>query len=114
MAIRSKTIEIINEDITYKHRSAIVPEIQIADIPHYLKYKALSGVLQENSQRRHCTASLKSETQKNAGTQTDYRESEAQTEPWEPPYKIVSGHPTTSQLANSRHLTYPREQAYVF
>lgn len=98
MAVRSETAGITNKD-AYKHfRRPVVPEIQTADIPRYLEHKVLSGILQ-NAQRRHCTASFKSEPRKNTGTQTDYRESEAQTEPWEPPYKIVPGN-------NILHYTY--------
>lgn len=93
MAIQGKTVGIIGGD-TYKHfRRSLVPfvsEIQTADIPCYLERKALNGILQ-NTQRRCYTAFPKSEPYKNAETQTDYRESEAQTEPWEPPCKIVPG-----------------------
>jgi hypothetical protein len=70
-----------------------VPKIQTADCssPRYLEYKILSGILQ-NTQRQCYTASPKLEQNKKCvETQTDYRESEAQTEPWEPPYKVIPG-----------------------
>jgi len=93
MAVQGKTI--IGGD-TYKHfrRSMVpfpIPKIQTADIPHCLERKVLNGILQ-NAQRRCYTAFPKLENAyKNAETQTDYRESEVQTEPWEPPCKIVPG-----------------------
>lgn len=93
MAVQGKTVGIIGGD-TYKHfrRSVplVVPKIQTADVPCCLERKTLNGILQ-NVQRRYYTAFPKSEPYKNAETQTDYRESETQTEPWEPPYKIVPG-----------------------
>lgn len=95
MAVQSKTIDIIGGD-TYKYfRTSMVPstfvsKVQAADIPGCLKRKTLNGILQ-NAQRRYYATFPKSEPYKNAETQTDYRESEAQTEPWEPPCKIVPG-----------------------
>jgi len=69
----------------------VTSEVQTADVlPHCLKHKTLYGILQ-NTQRRCYTAFSNSKPYKNAETQTDYRESEAQTEPWEPPCKIVPG-----------------------
>lgn len=109
MAVQGKTVEIIGAS-TYKHfrRSIsslpLIPKVQPADIPRCLDRKALNGILQ-SAQRRYCTGkSPKSEPYKNAETQTDYRDSEAQTEPWEPPCKIVPGHiPEVLTLA---HLTW--------
>lgn len=95
MAVQEKTIGIIGED-TYKHfrRSMVpfttVPKIQTVDIPRCLEHDALNGILQ-TVQRRCCTTFSKTEPYKNAETQTDYRESEAQTEPWEPPCKVIPG-----------------------
>lgn len=95
MAVQGKMIGIIGGD-TYKHfrKSMVsfttVSKIQTAGIPRCLERKALNGILQ-NAQRQCYTAVSKSEPYKNAATQTDYRESEAQTEPWEPPCKIIPG-----------------------
>lgn len=89
MAVRSKTVGIACEN-RYFRRPVVpftVPTLETTDIPYYSDRKVLSGILQ-----RQCfTVSPKSEPYKNAGTQTDYRESEAQTDPWEPPYKIIPG-----------------------
>ncbi|KAL6430620.1 hypothetical protein ACFW04_006901 [Cataglyphis niger] len=101
MALQGETIEIMNENTCKHFRRPILPEIQIIDIPH-LEHRNLSGILQ-NAQKRYCTVSHKLPC-KNAETQTDYRESEAQTEPWEPPYKIVPGH--NPEILTLNHLTW--------
>lgn len=44
-----------------------------------------------NTQKQRYMFSIKSEPHRNVGTQTDYRDSESQTVPWEPPFKIKSG-----------------------
>ncbi|KYM76353.1 AMY-1-associating protein expressed in testis 1 [Atta colombica] len=108
MSIQDKTIGSISGDM-YKHfRKSMVPfvtsEVQTADVlPHCLEHKTLYGILQ-NTQRRCYTAFSKSKPYKNAETQTDYRESEAQTEPWEPPCKIVPGH--NPEVLTLAHLTW--------
>lgn len=92
MALQGKTIDIISRD-TYKYfRRSMIPftAVQTVDIPRCSEHNALNGILQ-TIQRRCYTAFSKSESYKNAETQTDYRESEAQTEPWEPPCKVVPG-----------------------
>lgn len=95
MAVQGKTIGIISGD-TYKHfrRSMVpfgttVPKTQTVDIPRCLEHNALNGM--RTIQRRCYTTFSETEPYKNAETQTDYRESEAQTEPWEPPCKVVPG-----------------------
>ncbi|XP_072761993.1 cilia- and flagella-associated protein 91 isoform X2 [Anoplolepis gracilipes] len=101
MAEQSETAVIMNENTCKHFRRSILPKI--TDIPHYLEDRILSGILQ-NAQKQ-CTASLKSESRKNTQeTQTDYRESEAQTEPWESPYKIVPGH--NPEILTLAHLTW--------
>ncbi|XP_018311695.1 protein MAATS1 [Mycetomoellerius zeteki] len=108
MAVQNKTIGSIGGD-TYKHfRKSMVPfvtpKVQTADIsPHCLERKILYGIL-KNTQRRCYTAFSKSKPYKNAETQTDYRESEAQTEPWEPPCKIVPDH--NPEVLTLAHLTW--------
>ncbi|XP_032688884.1 cilia- and flagella-associated protein 91-like isoform X1 [Odontomachus brunneus] len=104
MAVRSKTVGTsYDSKCKYLRRPVIpfsVPKIETTDIPYYLDRKVLSGILQ-----RQCyTVPPKLEQYKNAGTQTDYRESEAQTEPWEPPYKIVPGH--NPEVLTLAHLTW--------
>lgn len=95
MAIRSKTVGITGESMYKRFRGPTipftVPRTQTADCnsPCYLQHKILSGILQKT--QRQCYTSPKLEQHKNAETQTDYRESEAQTEPWEPPYKVIPG-----------------------
>jgi len=90
--MRNKTIRITNKNI-HKHFSKpiipfVVSNIQTTNISTHIENKILKGILQ-NAQKRCCLVS--SELHKNAEIQTDYRESETQTEPWEPPYKIVRG-----------------------
>ncbi|KAG5322446.1 CFA91 protein, partial [Pseudoatta argentina] len=108
MVVQDKTIGSISGDM-YKHfQKSMVPcvtsKVQTADIsPHYLEHKTVYGILQ-NTQRRCYTAFSKSKPYKNAETQTDYRESEAQTEPWEPPCKIVPGH--NPEVLTLAHLTW--------
>lgn len=63
---------------------------QTVNIPYHAQREVLNRILR-NARRQCYIPSPKLESHKNAGTQTDYRENEAQTEPWEPPYKIVSG-----------------------
>lgn len=107
MAVRSKTVGTsCNGKYKYFRRPVIpfsVPKIETTDIPYYLDRKVLSGILQ-----RQCyTMSPKLEQYKNAGTQTDYRESEAQTEPWEPPYRIVPGNSNvTSRISTFIKLLF--------
>ncbi|XP_028046229.1 cilia- and flagella-associated protein 91 isoform X1 [Monomorium pharaonis] len=97
MAVQGKTIKIISGDTDKHFRRSMVPftgpKIQTPDISYCLerKAKSLNYGIMANAQRRCYTIFPKSEPYKNAETQTDYRESEAQTEPWEPPCKFVSG-----------------------
>ncbi|XP_020291016.1 protein MAATS1-like isoform X2 [Pseudomyrmex gracilis] len=105
MAVECKTIGITDEDVYEHFRRPVVPfavpKIRVADrLPRYWKYK----VPNEVSREQCCTASSKSEPHKNVQTQTDYRESEAQTDPWEPPYKVVPGH--NPEILTLAHLTW--------
>ena len=52
---------------------------------------SILGSAVQNIHRHYYTLQNSSEHLKNKGTQTDYRESECQTLPWEPPYKIRDG-----------------------
>ncbi|XP_070516123.1 cilia- and flagella-associated protein 91 [Cardiocondyla obscurior] len=103
MAVQGKMIGIVSGDAyKYFRRSmvpfTVVPKVHTADLR--LENEALNGILQ-NAQRRCCTALPKIELYKNAETQTDYRDSEAQTDPWEPPCKIIPGHnPEVLTLTN--------------
>lgn len=91
MAVQSEISRITNEEDMYKHfRRLVLPKIQIVDIPHYFEHRNVSGILQ-NGQKRYCNTLLVSKPRKNAEIQTDYRENETQTEPWEPSYKIIQG-----------------------
>lgn len=45
----------------------------------------------KNMKQQYCISMLQSKLFKNVETQTDYRESETQTVPWEPQYKIHPG-----------------------
>ncbi|XP_018370555.1 PREDICTED: protein MAATS1-like [Trachymyrmex cornetzi] len=108
MAIQDKTIGSINGDMHKHFRKSMVPfvtsKVQTADVSSYcLERKTLYEILQ-NTQRQCYTAFSKSKPYKNAETQTDYRESEAQTEPWEPPCKIVPGH--NPEVLTLAHLTW--------
>ncbi|XP_018355395.1 PREDICTED: protein MAATS1-like [Trachymyrmex septentrionalis] len=108
MAVQDKTIGSISGD-TFKHfrksmESFVTSKVQTADVsPHCLERKTQYGILQ-NTQRRCYTAFSKLKPYKNAETQTDYRDSEVQTEPWEPPYKIVPGH--NPEVLTLAHLTW--------
>jgi len=90
--MRNKTIRITNKNMHKHFNKPIIPfvvsNIQTTNSSTYVENKVLKGILQ-NAQNRCCLVS--SELYKNAEIQTDYRESETQTEPWEPPYKIVRG-----------------------
>lgn len=100
MAVQCKTIGITNEDVCKHFRRPFVPfampKMRIADVARYWKYKAPNEV----SRGQCCTASPKLESHKNVQTQTDYRESEAQTDPWEPPYKVVPGDNCIAPIIN--------------
>ncbi|XP_028046230.1 cilia- and flagella-associated protein 91 isoform X2 [Monomorium pharaonis] len=110
MAVQGKTIKIISGDTDKHFRRSMVPftgpKIQTPDISYCLerKAKSLNYGIMANAQRRCYTIFPKSEPYKNAETQTDYRESEAQTEPWEPPCKFVSGH--NPEMLTLAHLTW--------
>ncbi|XP_029672412.1 cilia- and flagella-associated protein 91-like isoform X2 [Formica exsecta] len=103
MAVQRETVAIMNKDTCKHFWRPVLPKIQTVDVPQYLEHRVLSGILQ-NVQKRHYTISLKSEPCKNTETQTDYRDSEAQTEPWEPPYKIVPDH--NPEILTLAHLTW--------
>ncbi|EFN80768.1 AMY-1-associating protein expressed in testis 1 [Harpegnathos saltator] len=104
MSGRSKTVCTVHNNTFKCFRKPVIPftmtKVETTDIPYYMDRKVLSGILQ-----RQCyTVSSKLELYKNAGTQTDYRDSEAQTEPWEAPYKITPGH--NPEVLTLAHLTW--------
>ncbi|KAL2727650.1 cilia- and flagella-associated protein 91-like [Vespula maculifrons] len=58
----------------------------------------------KNMKQQYCISMLQSKLFKNVETQTDYRESETQTVPWEPQYKIHPGH--NPEVLTVTHLTW--------
>lgn len=64
------------------------------------------GIIEEamKNLRRGSNESLpRTERIHNKGTQTDYRESECQTLPWEPPYKIPEGRHFCAYVFNTEY-----------
>ncbi|CAL7946257.1 unnamed protein product [Xylocopa violacea] len=93
---------------SYKYfRRPIVPflvsQTQNMDIPVRFNHEILSDIV-TNAQKQCYAFSPKSDPYKNVGTQTDYRDSESQTVPWEPPYKIKSGY--KPEVLSIAHLTW--------
>lgn len=103
MAVRNKTVSTAYDSrCKYFQRTIVpfsMPKIETTDIPYNFDSKVLKIL-----QRQCYTISPKSELYKNAETQTDYRESEAQTDPWEPPYMVVPG----NNNVISRYISYYR------
>ncbi|XP_017765975.1 PREDICTED: protein MAATS1-like, partial [Eufriesea mexicana] len=81
----------------------LVSKVQNVNIPIHFNHNILSDIV-TNAQKQCYVFSPKSVPFRNIGTQTDYRDSESQTIPWEPPYKIETGHyPEALSIA---HLTW--------
>lgn len=68
----------------------LVSKVQNVNIPIRFNHDILSDIV-TNAQRQCYVFSPKSVPFRNIGTQTDYRDGESQTIPWEPPYKIKAG-----------------------
>lgn len=66
------------------------PDIPKLRISSHLSQEATNEKI-ENAEKFSYMLPSRLEYVQDRGTQTDYRESECQTSPWEPPYKIVSG-----------------------
>ncbi|XP_015188803.1 PREDICTED: protein MAATS1-like [Polistes dominula] len=105
MATYCKPIELI---IQQKHNHfqgsnlcQYFPRIQNKNIRY--DTEVLDKVL-KNMKQQYCISMMQSKLFKNTGTQTDYRESETQTIPWEPPYKIHPGH--NPEVLTVAHLTW--------
>ncbi|XP_026667377.1 cilia- and flagella-associated protein 91-like [Ceratina calcarata] len=81
----------------------LVSSTRNLDIPMRFNYSILNDVV-TNAQRQCYAFSPKPEPYRNIGTQTDYRDSEAQTLPWEPPYKIKSGQ--NPEILSIAHMTW--------
>lgn len=94
MAGRNKpTGTIYSNNYKYIRRPIIpflVPNTQNIEIPVRFNYDVLNDVV-TNAQKQCYRFSPKPEPYKTVGTQTDYRDSESQTVPWEPPYRIKPG-----------------------
>ncbi|XP_076244918.1 cilia- and flagella-associated protein 91 [Calliopsis andreniformis] len=107
MAGQHKSFETIcSNNYKYFRRPIIpflVPKAQDIDIPVQFNYDVLNDIV-TNAQKQCYKFSPKPEPYKTVATQTDYRDSEAQTTPWEPPYRIKAGHnPETLAIA---HLSW--------
>ncbi|XP_076280222.1 cilia- and flagella-associated protein 91 [Lasioglossum baleicum] len=81
----------------------LVPKMQNVEIPKRFNHEILNDVVR-NAQKQCYEFSLKSERHRNIGTQTDYRDSDTQTVPWEPPYRIKEGH--DPEILTIAHLTW--------
>lgn len=66
-------------------------------ISSHLESSSVLGSAVKNIHRQYYGLQNFSENFKNKGTQTDYRESECQTIPWEPPYEVIPGKKLTYQ-----------------
>ncbi|KAI4501230.1 hypothetical protein M0802_003603 [Mischocyttarus mexicanus] len=105
MATYCKPIELINQQKCKHFQGSnafqYFPRIQNKNIRY--DTEVLDNVL-KNMKQQYCISMLQSKLFKNTGTQTDYRESETQTVPWEPPYKIHPGH--NPEVLTVAHLTW--------
>ncbi|XP_076391395.1 cilia- and flagella-associated protein 91 [Megachile rotundata] len=81
----------------------LVPKTQDTNAPIYFNQDVLNNIVL-NTQKQCYTFSNKLELHRNVGTQTDYRDSESQTVPWEPSFKIKSGH--NPEILSIAHLTW--------
>ncbi|XP_053989184.1 cilia- and flagella-associated protein 91-like isoform X1 [Hylaeus volcanicus] len=81
----------------------LVPKTQNVNIPEHFNHDILNDVVRD-AQKQCYAFSPKIEPYKNVGTQTDYRDSESQTVPWEPPYRIKTGH--NPEVLTIAHLTW--------
>ncbi|XP_076668408.1 cilia- and flagella-associated protein 91 isoform X2 [Andrena cerasifolii] len=107
MTGHNKSSEIMCRN-NYKYfRRPIIPflvsKAQDIDIPVRFNHNILNNVV-TNAQKQCYAFSPKSEPYRNIGTQTDYRDSESQTVPWEPPYRIKSGH--DPEVLTIAHFTW--------
>lgn len=68
----------------------LVPKAQNIDTSVRFNHDILSNIM-TNAQKQCYLFSPKPEPNRSVETQTDYRDSESQTIPWEPPYIIKPG-----------------------
>ncbi|KOX70777.1 AMY-1-associating protein expressed in testis 1 [Melipona quadrifasciata] len=90
--------------------SFLVSGTQNINIPVRFNHAILNNIVTNAQKHSHLTCytfSPKLKPFRNIGTQTDYRDSESQTVPWEPPYKIKSGH--HPEALSIVHLTWNHE-----
>ncbi|KOC68314.1 AMY-1-associating protein expressed in testis 1 [Habropoda laboriosa] len=93
---------------SYKYfRRPIVPFLvsrtQNVDISVRFNQDILNDIV-ANAQKQSYAFLPKPEPHRNVGTQTDYRDSETQTVPWEPSYRIKTGH--NPEVLSIVHLTW--------
>ncbi|KZC10921.1 AMY-1-associating protein expressed in testis 1 [Dufourea novaeangliae] len=81
----------------------LVPKTQNVEIPERFDHDILNDVVR-NAQKQCYAFSSKPELYRNMETQTDYRDSDTQTVPWDPPYKIKPGH--DPEVLTIAHLTW--------
>ena len=65
-------------------------EVPKLKLPSHLEQQSMEEAVQNVGKQCYMLPS-RLEYVQNRGTQTDYRENETQTSPWEPPYKIAPG-----------------------
>ncbi|XP_076379821.1 cilia- and flagella-associated protein 91 isoform X2 [Megalopta genalis] len=81
----------------------LIPKTQNVEIPERFNHDILNDVVR--TAQKQCYEFLsKSEPYRNIGTQTDYRDSDTQTVPWEPPYRIKKGH--NPEVLTIAHLSW--------
>ncbi|KAG7201665.1 hypothetical protein KM043_004395 [Ampulex compressa] len=69
----------------------VTPNMHNVEIPTRIDHDVISNVV-KNAQKQCYIPPCKTPLYNTIATQTDYRESETQTSPWEPPYRIRPGH----------------------
>ncbi|XP_033211672.1 cilia- and flagella-associated protein 91-like isoform X2 [Belonocnema kinseyi] len=94
-------------DVQKCYRRPVMPFLDLGvskfKLSSHLEQKSVEETLRNAEMQRNMLPS-RLEYVQNRGTQTDYRENETQTSPWEPSYKISPGHnPEVLALA---HLTW--------
>nr|XP_031839424.1 cilia- and flagella-associated protein 91-like [Nomia melanderi] len=81
----------------------LTPRTENVEIPKRFNHDILNDIVR-NAQKQCYAFSPRSEPNRDVGTQTDYRDSDTQTVPWEPPYKVKKGH--DPEVLTIAHLTW--------
>lgn len=68
----------------------LTPKTQSIEFPQVFESKISNNIFR-NTENEYYNLILKEELSRNVATQTDYRDSDTQTIPWEPPFQIAAG-----------------------